>query len=117
LYLKNPDGNTEEITGDFHHAMNGSFGVTPDTFTFMAIDNEADEWDIYVSRSGKITNLTKNSGFRNEDPKWSPDGKSIIFKRGHWDNSIGDFKYDLAVIDADTGTISMLTDDCLFCRI
>ena len=111
LYLKDPDGNIKEITGDFHQAMNGSFGVTPDTFAFMAIDNKADEWDIYVSRSGKIPNLTKNSGFRNEDPKWSPDGKSIIFKRGYWDNSIGDFKYDLAVINTDTGTVTMLTDD------
>ena len=55
--------------------------------------------------------LFRSSGFRNEDPKWSPDGKSIIFKRGYWDNSIGDFKYDLAVIDTETGTVSILTDD------
>ena len=110
LYLKDPYGNIQEITGDFHHAMNGSFGVTPNTFTFMAIDNEGDEWDIYLSHNGEITDLTKNSGFRNEDPKWSPDGKTIIFKRGRWDNSIDDFKYDLAFIDTETGNISMLTD-------
>lgn len=113
LYLKTPDGNVETITGDFIHAMNGSFGNSPDIFTFMAIDQKADEWDIYLSRNGKITNLTQNSGFRNEDPKFSPDGQSIVFKRGHWDNSVDGFIYDLALLDVDTIEVTMLTDDAV----
>ena len=111
LYLKTPDGNVETISGDFIHAMNGSFGNTPDIFTFMAIDQKADEWDIYLSKNGKITNLTQNSGFRNEDPKWSPDGKSIVFKRGRWDNSADGFIYDLALLDVNTREVTMLTND------
>lgn len=111
LYLRTPDGVEKEISGDFVHAMNGSFGITPEQITFMAIDSSTDEWDIYLYDGGNITNLTQNSGFRNEDPKWSPDGKQIAFKRGHWDNSINSFVYDLALLDIDTLEVTMLTDD------
>lgn len=110
LYMRDPDGNTETISGDFIHAMNGSFGTSPDIFTFMAIDNKADEWDIFLSEGGNITNLTEHSGFRNEDPKFSPDGRTIVFKRGHWDKVANDFIYDLALIDIKTKEITMLTD-------
>lgn len=111
LYLRNPDGKTDEITGDFIHAMNGSFGTSPDQITFMAIDSKADEWDIFIAENGKTRNLTQNSGFRNEDPKWSPDGKSIVFKRGRWNNDINSFAYDLALLDVKTMEVTMLTDD------
>ena len=110
LYLKDPDGNVETVSGDFIHAMNGSFGTSPDIFTFMAIDQAADEWDIFLSENGDITDLTQNSGFRNEDPKFSPDGKSIVFKRGHWDNSADDFVYELALMDVKTREVTILTD-------
>lgn len=109
--MRTPDGSTKEISGDFIHAMNGSFGIMPEQITFMAIDSSADEWDIYLYNNGNITNLTKNSGFRNEDPKWSPDGKQIVFKRGYWDNSIGDFVYDLAMLNVGSKEVIMLTDD------
>ena len=111
LYLHAPDGTTEEISGDFIHAMNGSFGAAPEEIVFMAIDPTADEWDIFLYRSGTVANLTKNSGFRNEDPKWSPDGKQIVFKRGRWDQSVNDFVYNLALLDLEQMTVTMLTDD------
>ena len=111
LYLRAPDGNTQEITGDFIHAMNGSFGNSPEQFTFMAIDQAADEWEVFLYDMGKITNLTKDSGCRNEDPKFSPDGKSIVFKRASWDENVNDFIYNLALLHLESGEISMLTDD------
>lgn len=111
LFLRSPDGETQEIVGSFIHAMNSSFGKTPEQIVFMAIDPDADEWDIFRCDNGTVTNLTQNSGFRNEDPKWSPDGKQIVFKRGHWDSSADDFVYDLALMDAETGAVTMLTDD------
>ena len=111
LYLKDPEGKTESVSGDFIHAMNGSFGNSPEVFTFMAIDKDADEWDIFLSEGGRIINLTKNSGCRNEDPKWAPDGKNIVFKRGHWDSQKGDFVYDLALLNVKTHEITMLTSD------
>lgn len=113
LYLRSPDGETIEISGNFVHAMNGDFGSSPTDITFMAIDKTADEWDVfrYNSISGTILNLTEKSGFRNEDPKFSPDGQKIVFKRGYWDNSRNDFTYNLAEIDLSNGKITMLTDD------
>jgi len=66
MYLQTPDGSIKELSGDFIHAMNGNFGITPEQITFMAIDSSADEWDIYLYDNGNITNLTRNSGFRNE---------------------------------------------------
>lgn len=111
LLLRDPDGTVTEICGDFVHAMNGSFGTAPERITFMAIDRAADEWDIFLYDDGIITNLTQNSGFRNEDPKWSPDGTQIVFKRGHWDPAIGGMVYDLALLDVQTGEVTMLTHD------
>lgn len=110
LYLQNPQGDTSEITGDFIHAMNGSFGNSPDEIAFMAIDENADEWDIFLYDDKTVTNLTKNSGYRNEDPKWSPDGKSIVFKRGYWNSEIDDFTYNIALIDVESKEIKMLTE-------
>ncbi len=110
LHLRAPDGTVTEITGDFIHAMNGSFGVSPAQFTFMAIDPNADEWDIFLCDNGVITNLTANSGERNEDPKFSPDGTQIVWKRGRWDQAAGDFRYDLALMNPETKAVTMLTD-------
>ncbi|MBQ6181276.1 MAG: family 16 glycosylhydrolase [Ruminococcus sp.] len=111
LYLRDPDGNVNTIDGGFIHAMNGSFGNSPEQITFMAIDQAADEWDIFLYDSGKIINLTEKSGFRNEDPKWAPDGEHIVFKRGHWDSSADGFVYDLARLNVKTREVTMLTND------
>lgn len=111
LFIRNPDGETIEITGGFKHAMNGDFGNSPDDIVFMAIDSDADEWDIYLYRSGAVMNLTENSGFRNEDPKFSPDGKTIVFKRGVWSHDEDDFVYDLALLDPESCEVTILTED------
>ncbi len=111
LFLHAPDGTVQEITGDFVHAMNGSFGTRPDQFVFMAIDPAADEWDIFLSDAGSITNLTKNSGYRNEDPRLSPDGTKIVFKSGVYSRVTADFTYNLMLLDLQTGAYTPLTDD------
>lgn len=113
LFIKDSKGKITEIRGDFTNPMNGSFGYTPDKAVFMAIDTKADEWDIYLydGNSNTATNLTRRSGYRNEDPKWSPDGKGIVFKRGYWNHSVDDFTYNLAYLNIEDMSVRMLTDD------
>ncbi|WP_297958463.1 dockerin type I domain-containing protein [uncultured Ruminococcus sp.] len=109
LYLRSPDGSVETISGDFNHAMNGSFGTSPDQIIFMAMDKYTDEWDIYIRENGVITNLTAHSECRNEDPKLSPDGRYLAYKRGFWNYSMNDFMYDLVIRDLETGEENLLT--------
>ena len=115
IYLHNfADGTITEINSDeFVNPMNADFGSHSYDITFMAIDTAHDEWDIYRYNliNNKIENLTYASGFRNEDPKFSPDGNKIVFKRGYWNNSVNNFLYNLAEINLLTGDINMLTDD------
>ncbi len=102
-----------EISGSgFYHAMNGDFGSHPYDIVFMAITTEADAWDLYRYNviTGTIVNLTENSGSRNEDPKFSPDGRSIVFKHGWWDNASNGFVYELAELSLDTMEVTLLTD-------
>lgn len=113
LFVHAPDGEIVKIEGSFINPMNAHFGSHPFDIIFMAIDKAADEWDIYRynSMTGLLTNYTENSGFRNEDPKFSPDGMRVVFKRGYWSNEINNFVYNLAELDLQTKEVTMLTDD------
>ncbi len=115
IYLHNfSDGTLSEIGSDkFVNPMNADFGSHGYDVVFMAIDTAHDEWDIYRCNliNGIIENLTYASGYRNEDPKFSPDGNKIVFKRGYWDNTVNGFVYDLAEMNLLSGEITMLTND------
>ncbi len=93
--------------------MNADFGSHPYDITFMAIDTQSNEWNLY--RYNVITKeydcLTQASGFRNEDPKFSHDGKSIVFKRGWWNSETNDFSYALAELSLPSMDVELLTDD------
>lgn len=112
LSVQAPNGTQQTIQGNFVHPMNAHFGSHPYDLVFMAIDPQADEWDLFRAnlRTGTCVNLTPQSGRRNEDPKFSPDGTRLVFKRGVWDTVSDGFRYDLAELDLRTGAVTMLTD-------
>ncbi|MBE6877449.1 MAG: hypothetical protein E7496_12205, partial [Ruminococcus sp.] len=106
LFLRAPDGTITEITGNFRHAMNGSFGRFPHDIAFMAMDDDSDAWNLwlYNAITRKSVNLTEHSGFQCEDPKFSPDGRKLVFKRSR--NGF----FQLAELDLHTKEITLLTE-------
>ena len=67
--------------------INAHFSADGKTITFMGSTAglAENDWDIFTSRwDGKVwqepINLTGPNGARDEDPKFSPDGKTIIYK-------------------------------------
>jgi Tol biopolymer transport system component len=64
--------------------MNAHFSPDGKKIVFMGIPSGPDNWDVFMFEPGSLVppvNLTSNSPGRDEDPKFSPDGTKIIFKR------------------------------------
>ncbi|MDR2145075.1 MAG: hypothetical protein LBE91_01265 [Tannerella sp.] len=81
--------------------MNAHFSPDGRLITFMGIQPGAGNWSIYIYELGSSQpprNLTSGS-YRDEDPKFSPDGKRIAFKR----NS------QIAEMNLETGRITLLS--------
>ncbi|WP_162300575.1 TolB family protein [Anaerosacchariphilus polymeriproducens] len=87
---------SEELTG-VTDAMNGDFGSESDEIIFMGISVQYNEWHIYRYnlKSRKLTDLTPGNEYSYQDPKYSPDGKKIVYKRGKWDNKRNTMVYDI----------------------
>ena len=52
--------------------------------TFMGIGKDTNTWDIFLydlTQAAAPINLTATGNTRDEDPKFSPDGKRIVFKQ------------------------------------
>ena len=86
---------------NIQYPRNAHFSPDGKKLVFMGIQNARTSWDVFVwtvGSSAKPVNLTgdsSNEGIRDEDPKFSPDGKTIAFKRGPRD------KGDLYLMKAD----------------
>lgn len=69
------------------HAMNAHFSPDGADIVFMGVEaghHTSSAWDIYiwnVDSSGPPVDLTAGNGLRDEDPKFAPDGKTIVFKQ------------------------------------
>ena len=82
--------------------MNGHFSEDGKTITFMGIGTATESWDIFIYELGSVKqpeNLTPKGNYRDEDPKFSFDGKRICFKRNG----------QLSEIDVAEKTVRMLS--------
>lgn len=67
------------------HAMNGHFSPDGNSIVFMGSKAGLKDWDIFIThfdgqRWVEPMNLTGPNDKRDEDPKFSPDGTSIVYK-------------------------------------
>ncbi len=69
---------------NIYDPMNAHFSPDGTTIAFMGEGTENGKWDIYICGVGsglQPTNLTSGDNCRDEDPKFSFDGKTICFKQ------------------------------------
>jgi hypothetical protein len=85
-----PTGELNQVGADWQSLVspiNAHFSADAQTITFMGSPSglPENEWDVFTShwQNGKWQepkNLTGPNGARDEDPKFSPDGSTIIYK-------------------------------------
>jgi len=105
-------GQLDCISKDWNHLkhpMNAHFSPDGKQFTFMAI-SETNSWDIFLcglDQEPQPVNLTPGSADRDEDPKFSPNGQKIVFKRND----------QLAELDLESKIVTMLLPDKAACSM
>ncbi len=105
----------DDLEKNIKHTMNASFNKYGTHIVFMALYSReyGDEWDIFIYElaTKRCVNLTKDNGYRNEDPRFSNDAMHVIYKQGRWDSDLGEMVYSLWEMDFETYRTYKLIDD------
>lgn len=91
--------------------INAHFSPDGSKIVFMGVSTQNGKWDIYMWGVGsglQPTNLTAGDNCRDEDPKFSPDGKTICFKQTA-NGGIGNLK----IMDLDSKIIKNVTNNTI----
>ncbi len=72
---------------EIDHAINANFSPDGKQIVFMGVpkgQHRGDAWNVYlwtINSRNQPVNLTEQPGTRDEDPRFAPDGKRIVFKQ------------------------------------
>lgn len=93
-----------QVVAPFPKGLSGTLVFQSD---LAGPDNPQGRTRIYTLNlaTGALALLTRGRDYRDENPRWSPDGRRIAFKSNR-----GGTTYDLYVMDADGGNVVRLTD-------
>ncbi|WP_090009957.1 PD40 domain-containing protein [Clostridium sp. DSM 8431] len=119
LYLYDFDSKEKVCLSDnfknVYNAMNAEFKNDGTEIVFMGMNKTKgyEKWDVYTYnlQTQVVTNLTGKNDLRNEDPKYSSDGKKIVFKQGHWDANKDDMIYDIMELNLENKSLRNITKD------
>jgi TolB protein len=87
----------------FPSGLSGTLAFQSDVRTPANPDGRAKIYSIDLA-SGRVTPLTRDGNWNDEQPRWSPDGRRIAFKSNRGGS------HNLYVMDADGGNVVRLTD-------
>ncbi|HHH52386.1 MAG TPA: hypothetical protein ENK91_01900, partial [Bacteroidetes bacterium] len=113
LYIYDFDKNTltnlnSSWTG-IENTINAHFSPNGKYLTFMGWNQGTTDWDIFlyeIDSGNNPVNLTHPRNNRDEDPKFAPDGKKIIYKERFWDN--GSFHYRFQEMDLNGNIVNTI---------
>ena len=113
LYIYDFDKNTltnlnSSWTG-IVNTINPHFSPDGTKLTFMGWNQGTDDWDIFlweIDSGNNPVNLTNVRNNRDEDPKFAPDGKKIIYKERYWAN--GGFHYRFQEMDLNGNIVNTI---------
>jgi len=93
-----------QIVAPFPRGLSGTLVFQSD---LAGPDNPQGRTRIYTLdlATGSLAALTRGRDYRDESPRWSPDGRRIAFKSNRGGNT-----YDIYVMDADGGNAVRVTD-------
>jgi len=101
------------VDADIGGIFGGDFSFSPDSRFIAYTVMRNDEGEIYIIdlATKKKVNITK-TGYDEEDPKWTPDGKYIYLIANHYGHSFptGAGKYDIYLIDLKKQKIEFTED-------
>lgn len=107
--------NISENWSNVYNSMNAHISSDWKYLTFMWMHKTPnwENWDIYLWDfiSPEPINLTSKYNKRNEDPKFSPEGKNIVFKQWSWNHKLNIMQYDIKILDLEWNIVDVLTDD------
>ena len=93
----------EYLEENIKNTMNPCFNKYGTHIVFMGLYTReyGNEWDVFIYElsTKRCVNLTKNNGYSNEDPRFSPDAMHVVYKQGSWNSEIQEMTYDIWEMD------------------